>query len=135
MEIDPPVLSNITLDALNVDTLSAMKRVATVSSERLSVVVVKFVAFTVSEKRVPVLIELAITVFILRYPLAGANIFPVKMMVDAIIDDVLNCVVLTALENVAVFAAILEIVRRPNGFVMAVELNRIELTSWACMLL
>jgi hypothetical protein len=52
-------------------------------------------------------------------------------MVDAIMDDVANCVVLIALENVAVLARILDIVKRPLGFVMAAELKRMELTSWA----
>ena len=38
------------------------------------------------------------------------------------------------LENVAVFAAILDIVREPAGFVIAVELSSIELTCVPCML-
>ena len=59
--------------------------------------------------------------------------FPRSRMVEAIIDDVSNCEVVTAFEKLAVFAAIVEIVKDPKGFVMAVELRRREVSSWAWM--
>ena len=59
---------------------------------------------------------------------------PERNRVDAAIDDVCNCRVETALENVAVFATRLDTVKLPFGFVIAVELNRNCDTSGAVML-
>jgi hypothetical protein len=54
--------------------------------------------------------------------------------VDAIIEDACNWRVLTTFENVALFAAILEMLKEPAGFVITVELSSIELTCVPCML-
>ena len=72
VEIEPPVLSIITLEALNIDTLSAINWPAIVRFVILRSAVLKFVAATVSAYRMPVLIVLAITALMLRYPPAGA---------------------------------------------------------------
>jgi len=67
-----------------------------------------------------VLSELVTIVLILKYPPRGASIFPVRRMVDATREDVCIWLVEIAFENVAVLAVILEMVRDPAGFVMAV---------------
>jgi hypothetical protein len=50
------------------------------------------------------------------------------------IEDAANCVVVSEFEKVAELAAILEIVREPKGFVIAVELRLMKGTCWAWML-
>ena len=71
----------------------------------------------------PVLIVLATTVPILRYPWPAASISPLKRMVDAVSEDAWSCTVEMRLEKVAELAAIEETVREPAGFVIAVELS------------
>lgn len=61
--------------------------------------------------------------------------FPLKRIVDAIIDDAWSCWVETALENVAVFAVTLEIAKDPAGFVMAAEPRVKSVTCLALIVL
>jgi hypothetical protein len=122
----PPVLSISTFDMLNVATLSAVKLLVTLRNEISSAVVVKFVALTVFAYIVAVLKELATIVLIFIYPPKGASIFPVRISVEAVIEDVSNLVVEIKLEKVAVFAIRLERVRDPAGFVITVEPRRNE---------
>lgn len=60
---------------------------------------------------------------------------PLSVMVEAVMDDVANCVVLMLLEKVAVLATMLDIVKKPLGLVIAAELKRMELTCWAWIVL
>jgi hypothetical protein len=118
---EPPALLMVVLEAEKEDRLFAVMRFVI---ERFVIdndAVVKFVAVRVSTAAVPVLSVLVITVPILIYPGLAARISPVRRIVEAVREEVRNCTVEIVLENVAVFAAIDEIVIDPLGFVMAVE--------------
>ena len=95
----PPVLSIKTFDALNVDILSAAKRVVIFNSDKERLVVVKFVAVTLSAYISPVLIVLAVILPVYIYVFGVAYIFPVRYKVDAVTDDVVNTLVVTVFEK------------------------------------
>ena len=59
---------------------------------------------------------------------------PERRIVDADMEDVCSWVVETALEKVAVFARILDMVKLPFGFVIAVELS-INLGTWSAVII
>jgi len=84
-----------------------------------------------STERTLVLIVLAIRFPTLRYPAPDALIFPVRYSVEPAIEEVCITFVLSVFAILAVFAVILERERVPQGFVMAVELKRIDETRVA----
>jgi hypothetical protein len=88
VEIVPPVLLITTLEAEKLEILSAMNCDPTVNCEIPRLVVVKFVARTLSAYKTPVLIVLAMIALILRYPPAGAYMLPLKKIVDAAKEEV-----------------------------------------------
>ena len=50
--------------------------------------------------------------------------FPERIIVDAVTEDVCSCVVEIVFEKLAVFPTMLEMLKFPFGFVIAVELRR-----------
>jgi hypothetical protein len=129
VEIVPPVLLITTFEALSVEILSAISCEVTVTCEVFKKGAVKLDAKIEFAYNSPVLNVLVTTVFILRYPPAGAFISPYTYILDAVNEDVCKTLVLRFPEKDAVFAVMLEILSVPPGFVITAVPSVIEDTS------